>query len=490
MWRAISRLGKIIRLVPVVLASALAGCAIGPQHELTTGKEPRYEDKDVRFQTVYYFRVFDYCDDIVQGERRVADDSRNIFAGVKDPDRLRLLKDSIYRFRMTGKASSLFSKIHFESGTLLASQIDPFGANVAFDETNQRFYFKSQQATEADARRDESSRLLNRYLAQRDKLPAGDPLRAELENLALEELRAQGGSRQTRLQAAADAGARLAKAMVEANEALQKTSTTLGKMVFDADPNNDVTKAKTALLGKYGGAQTYDTTSAKAAFTDKMDGQIGDGLKKASGDIKTYVDLADEAAAVTQQRMAELQAKINAANDPANKTQLADLQAAMAELRKHQEEIHRNRQIVHSVSGALRAALRDIAAVLVDAREWGSTPDGCGDGLNARRGFQILGPEGLRTFNQDERLIMAMSSDAKPLVGVLQELSSRVLTQKTSAADDLLPITQERLSLSEARRTLDAKVATADSDTVAAAIEAILAAFDRGPASRLPGASQ
>lgn len=46
------------------------------------------------------------------------------------------------------------------------------------------------------------------------------------------------------------------------------------------------------------------------------------------------------------------------------------------------------------------------------------------------RGFQILGPEGWRLFDQNERLILAMSSSGKPLIGTLQELSGRMLANQ------------------------------------------------------------
>lgn len=66
----------------------------------------------------------------------------------------------------------------------------------------------------------------------------------------------------------------------------------------------------------------------------------------------------------------------------------------------------------------------------------------CPDGAPVRKGFQVLGPEGWRTFDQDERLLMVMSSSGKPLTGVLKELSNRVLNAKNSEQAAQLAVLQ------------------------------------------------
>lgn len=79
----------------------------------------------------------------------------------------------------------------------------------------------------------------------------------------------------------------------------------------------------------------------------------------------------------------------------------------------------------------------------------------CGDGSEGRRGFQVMGPEGIRTFDQDERLVMAMTSSASPLIGVLKEVSARVLDRRVVQAEPLLPYAQERVDILEAQRAVD-----------------------------------
>ncbi len=140
----------LLRLLAVGMLLGLSACPVPKEMLVDKGLEPQNEDEKVRFRTTYYFRVFDYCAD-----------SGN--ATVKPPFAI----DSLYRFRMTGKAKALINKIHFESGTLKAYEIDPFGARIAYDDENDQFYFKSQAEVKEEAERqeklDELDRLVNTY---------------------------------------------------------------------------------------------------------------------------------------------------------------------------------------------------------------------------------------------------------------------------------------------------------------------------------------
>ena len=131
-------LRTVSRILPVV-ALLLSACTVPEHMEVRSGTDPRNQDDDVRFRTTYYFRVFDVCPaakDGSQADRRVPD------------------TDSLYRFRMTGKASALFVKVHFESGTLKSYEIDPFGAAVVFNPSTGRYQYKSQRQLEEEAARE------------------------------------------------------------------------------------------------------------------------------------------------------------------------------------------------------------------------------------------------------------------------------------------------------------------------------------------------
>ena len=95
-----------------------------------------------------------------------------------------------------------------------------------------------------------------------------------------------------------------------------------------------------------------------------------------------------------------------------------------------------------------------------------------------RRGFKILGPEGWRTFNQDERLVFAMSTSGEPLISTLQELSGRVLNAGTAGDQLQLPILKEQLNITRAEGALSG-YHPAHPETASAVVEQVIKAFDK-----------
>lgn len=285
----ISRLRLLV--VPSVVALLSACITMPPQMRVENTGHPKHEDEDVRFRTTYYFRVFDTC----------ADGSGVKTGGPRT--------DTLYRFRMTGKANSLSTSVRFESGTLTAAQIDPFGAAVVYDERNRQHYFKTQAESQQDAQRERRFDDLNRLVAAYGEMTKRPP--------------------------------------VKSGEA---TSTPAATIVGD-DPV----------------------------------------LSKALRDV--------------------IKARIDSLADPQQTS----------------------------------------ATTLSNAAPTPATA-ACTSG---RRGFQILGPEGWRTFNQDERLLLAMSTSGAPLISTLQEVSGRVLNNQPIEAELLLPLVREDLRISRAERELE-----------------------------------
>ncbi|MBF0179833.1 MAG: hypothetical protein HQM03_07390 [Magnetococcales bacterium] len=101
--------GKFMRKGPWLLVALLTGCGMPPHMEVRTGSEPKYEDEDVRFRTVYYIRVVNNCEE---------------YSKVKE--------DTFFRFIMRGKAGSLTNKVLFESGVLHRDQIEGFDKMVRY----------------------------------------------------------------------------------------------------------------------------------------------------------------------------------------------------------------------------------------------------------------------------------------------------------------------------------------------------------------------
>lgn len=646
------------------------------------GVDPQNADKDVVFRTTYYFRVSDICDaSNPTGVTNAASTSPFIN---KHGRPQYLIKDSLYRFVMTGKANPVFNKIHFESGVLKSFEIDPFGATVDFDEDNERFYFKSREQTELEARRGGTTDEIRRLLALKKEMEDGKADQAllaaldavmlsHLRSLSLSEIGGLNVDKQlataaktqsaaaAAVQKAADAFATLATFTLAekrkaATEVLGKIPDELDKTkkaIENLSKNSDVAKIDTAvstLAGSLLALRNNPNPAAANAF-NAVDGHlatlknlIGDGtadskprhlskqvldamigaknvLTSASNAHKASAEATAEAgtetgkaeatreparaqteAAMKAQRALDLQNRIavqaiddaTTARATANgkagavSTRIAILNAdplndaaeiatpaldsgaydnahkalfdtvdeidalvtsakavVASDLTKAKQNITNAEAKAKALGAAATKALLDeakkavpadgtdgtvatdkkVAATLakkyddtkseaeglvtdaqaaaeayttaaVELRKVASTnsaaafsivgkmlqdpQNACAaNGGNLRRGFQVMGPEGVKTFNQDDRLIMAMSTSAKPLVGMLKDLSGRVLNQRAAGADQLLPLARERTHILRAERALDRERAREDA-TPEEVIDATVQAFEQG----------
>lgn len=402
-----------------VLAAALtlAGCGIPEHMEVRAGLDPDNVDEDVRFRTTYYFRVFDVCED---------------GSGYK---KLKLQTDSLYRFRMTGKANSLFTQVHFEAGTLKAYEIDPFGSNVVYDSDSNRFRFETQ----ADADRKNFAKEVKSLARLYRELRRGETQDSQEEKLVDSGIRAAVRDRITALitdgagyearavnPRARQALARTLEEFVVAASAYKKIDAKL-RAVAD-NPDDRPSELKTA------------TKHINSAFTT---------LRKAK---EALIDLGRNPSSNvdTTTAVAELLDSVERAaksKDAAAKKFTATTPAAELAKKKASEAISA------AFDKIAQAAKSTVAAnTLLNV----STPtvDACPTGTQPRKGFQILGPEGWRTFDQDERLILAMSASGKPLINTLKDLSDRVLNERKSLEVVLLELVSERLRTTEAEHAL------------------------------------
>ncbi|MCS6305206.1 MAG: hypothetical protein H8K07_16305 [Nitrospira sp.] len=125
----------------ILVCAGLVGCTIGDVPaalRIDSGMDPDKQDQYTRFRTTYYFRVLDSCK--IDGNHSLDDYAPGILKERKS-GKTKVVNDTVYRFRMTGKASALFNKITFGSGVLRADQIDPFGSSVEYK--NGRFEVKT-----------------------------------------------------------------------------------------------------------------------------------------------------------------------------------------------------------------------------------------------------------------------------------------------------------------------------------------------------------
>lgn len=326
-----------MRTTPTILllcVTAIAGCVPNDMH-VSYGLNPKSVDDDVRFRTTYYFRTFDYCWDAgVKLDQLGGDATRTI-----DYRKIIPQTDTLYRYRMTGKASALFNRVRFESGVLRREQIDPFGSQVSYSEAADGFWVRDRSDVKRDAER------------------------------------AQGDDRQL--------------ARIDA-------ATARYKVLPDASAEDKAARA--------------------ALFAE---------IVKAT---QTYL------------------------GQPAVAPEEAARTLALVDTLKTENQEQKN----------IVAALRTQVAAAARKNELAPCPiDGA-----VRKGFQIMGPEGLKTFDQDDRLLMAMSNSAKPLIETLQEYSGRILDTRVDTSAQLLALAREngqvesaRRAVADARRT---KAGTAD----------------------------
>lgn len=345
-------------LISLFSGGLLAGCGVPEHMQVGRATHPQSVDKDVRFRTTYYYRVFDYCWNKNTGEQQIIPET-----------------DTLYRYRMTGKAHSLFSQVKFESGVLPAKMIDPFGTDVVYDRDIGGFRVRDQAQAEQEAQR--------------------------IRNAA-----EQGANRQ---------------ALAANKEAAWQRYLHL-RAAYEQLPALPAT------------ATDEQKATAQRVRTD-LETAMAQALATYTSDLAVALPPADRAA------LDELTAKIDASlgqpRDEGTREELAKVRQTLAQLVELSE-----------------------GATPLDA----ACPR---DALVRRRGFQIMGPEGWKTFDQDERLLMAMSTRAKPLIETLQEYSGRVLNSRVNPADALLPLVRENLV------TVQAQQAAERADPSTAAVDQI-----------------
>lgn len=165
----------ILGLLCFVQLSLLNGCDVPRAYQIANTVSPQDEDVDVRFRTTYYLRVFDLCRIDEDGKYGKYDRGTAKFVH-RTSGPYRVMKDSLYRFRMTGQANAFSNDVRFESGTLYDYQVDPFGMSIEFDEKRKRF--QSPRCTKGVTHGDDadcrSSQYTDRETPATDVTPCPD----------------------------------------------------------------------------------------------------------------------------------------------------------------------------------------------------------------------------------------------------------------------------------------------------------------------------
>ena len=514
----------------IVIALALTACARPPSTTVRDGADPFEVDKDVAFRTTYYFRVFDYC---VARKLRKPGGIRDVIVP---------LTDSLYRFRMTGKSHTLFSDVKFESGTLKAWEIDPFGAKVEFDGKSGRFRAISPSEVTEDARRGAILEDLEEMLSLRRQILGLDPndysrnegFETDLNQLIEQHLSrlgttgvapGRGGEALYELYdlgtevdpsellrvSTADAMAQLfptvPRSVIDqvvelrfgsetvedadikrpgfieravrsvlreehvnpnetvppADEAPGETEPPADEAPGETEPPADEAPGETEPQADEAPGETEPQADEAPGETeppaDEAPGETEPPADEAPGETEPPADeapgetepQADEAPGETEPPADEAPGETEPPADeaPGETEPPADVMKEFKLLAGPLPEEQRYQNAPEALSRIETNFISQYSRAGVDA-----PPIQCPEDAPVRRGFQVLGPEGWRTFDQDERLVLAMSSSAQPLVATLQELSSRVLQARDNPEAELLPIALEQKRLSETHRAL------------------------------------
>lgn len=395
-----------MKIIALCLFGPLCGCAPPTSMHVRAGGEPQHEDDDVLFRSTHYFRVFDFCvEQETAGKRRKE-----------------IQSDTLYRFRMTGKGKSWANAVRFESGTLRAGQIDPFGAAIEFDSKGKP-YFVSQQ------KREEQRQVENQYEEA-----------ARLQRLA-KDLKAEKGF---------DNQAEIARGKL--SDALTLIGPGAGSMLADA--RSDAGDAVRDFI------QTIEPMDAKNPAHVAARGELvselssrTEALKESRSALELMVAIDGAQQAIDSVRDEKLK-QLTYAGEVAGSKNVAQVNTA--------------ERLKHTKKRLLKSSDSTSVATTSQAELF------CPQGKPAKRGYQILGPEGWRTFDQEERLVLAMSSNGKPLLDALRQLSSRILAQKAG------PGLSSDVSLTELLRAANARAGLAGikADELEKSLQAIVDAFE------------
>ncbi|MEM9602264.1 MAG: hypothetical protein AAGA11_05335 [Pseudomonadota bacterium] len=413
-------------------------------------------NKNVRFRTTYYFRVIDFCGSDTDGES--------------------VAIDSLYRFRMSGKAHPGLSQVKFESGTLTAQQVDPFGAEIGFDPETQKHHFLSASESKAKSLRT-SLRNHLRTLNTIDSDPTDsavtesrDAIKALIKQdiaaysadisvpVATIEAGRSGSPVQIAQQFREGERLRLRRRVAEVNELVDLLATVHQEanefQTFKTEVHTDSSKKawhdlqvdleRTRLSSAYKGLSTRisglqsHTGIDEWGFAKQLPSlvrDIGSSFNKSEWKDQQEERMREE----LRQQVTEL---LIESGEKGRQMWLPGLLKALPENKwvKEADDV---------VNDLLMKSTIDPSLLLVES----PAELNCG---NATRGFQILGPEGWRTFDQDERLLLAMTTSAKPLIQSMQAFSSRVEASRGVDARDVdLALATSRQEIAQFRAELE-----------------------------------
>ena len=390
-----SRYFSFKKILSVFCLSGLSVSCSTPEHmQIYEGVAPKNVDRDVVFRNTYYFRVFDYCE------------NKHTFKVPKN--------EALYRYRMTGKANALANRIRFESGTLKAHEIDPFGATVRYDEKMGSKWVSSEEA-QAQSQYQMLSRIQKELF---DEFQALAKLGKKNEPALDEQLLK---TYQTLIN----------DLLKKRKEAALISSQSIAKTAATSEPDNLWDSSELASL-----------FASISKLEEKKNAYDGDNNEFAKAESE--VEAAEDAVEKSQKKYDDKKQQM--AKEGENSPEITEgdkqeLNEALEKLIEDKDSLNKKRQALRSKKEELQKLLADVGNKIGYGIGKACNP------TSMKRGYQILGPEGWRTFDQDERLVLAMHSKATPVISMMKELSGRILKTNNSEANQLI-LLQEQLNTS------------------------------------------
>ncbi|MGE0642654.1 MAG: hypothetical protein AB7P24_03190 [Nitrospira sp.] len=442
----------------VLALALLAGCSwlgdVSSNMRVDTGLEPQNIDSNVRFRTTYYFRVLTGCSiDTMDIKKDGAGDGSPFVKRVRGE--FVPLHDSLYRFRMTGQAAALFNRVHFESGVLRKEQIDPFGSSVRYNEQTHAFAPISADDVRVDNARHaamqevEQFRKLYRDLDTDEKLDTNHKtqLLAKLVTMIEDRLDQIKASRPlSTISPAPNPGA-------SATNSTKTALTTLEEKLGEIE--EELGKAQTQLGHTQG---TLDEAKKKVA-------DIRANLLSA----KTALTSSASSTKTTQAEIDALSAELTAAEQALNAAEInrnaalklvtgltgestkikADIEAAHKTLTTAKQDTTRSLNVLKT---KVEDLLRELGTVTTTppAKQGAAA---CG-GKPSENRYYLLGPEGAKELDPNDRLLLALSVDSKPLISALQQLSDRRFQSTGTTYQIMETLLHERGQILDAQTTL------------------------------------
>ncbi len=448
----------------------LSGCSwladISSSMRVDTGLEPENIDSNVRFRTTYYFRVLTGCkiESTASADYDKFSPFKKRISGVFIP-----LNDSLYRFRMTGQAAALFNRVHFESGILRKEQIDPFGSSVRYNDQTHAF-----TPISADEVRDDNAR----HIAMQEV----EQFRKLYTDLAADEKLTTGHKTQLFAKLITMIEDRLDQIKASRPSSAVSTTPSSGSGTAGTNPTDSaLTKLEQKLIAleeKLGKARTHFNNTQKTLIEAKK--KVAE-IETNLNDAKAALTSPDPSTKPPKQNIDALTAELTAAEqvmttaetnrDAAGKL-VTTLTGESTAIKTEIENAHKNLTTAKqetmtsltTLKGKVEDLLKELGVATTPPANQGTAA--C-NGKPSENKYYILGPEGTKELDPNDRLLLALSVDSKPLISALQQLSDRKFQSAGTNYQTMEDLLHERGQILDSRSLLQKAEKAIDPDTAA-----------------------